>query len=129
MTKKKKTQTKSKSNGHITPFLYKDSNIAVKPTTLVPNSFVKFGNESYKMQTMKMRWDEARKQCLSDDADLASILNPMTHAFVSLQVDRHNKSVWIGLNSNLVRAVTVHSWCLLIVTPPAKPLTATQLRQ
>ncbi|XP_059901555.1 macrophage mannose receptor 1 [Gadus macrocephalus] len=78
-----------------------DSNIAVKPTTLVPNAFVKFGNESYKMQTMKMRWDEARKQCLSDDADLASILNPMTHAFVSLQVDRHNKSVWIGLNSNL----------------------------
>ncbi|XP_056439582.1 macrophage mannose receptor 1 [Gadus chalcogrammus] len=91
-----------------------DSNIAVKPTTLVPNAFVKFGNESYKMQTMKMRWDEARKQCLSDDADLASILNPMTHAFVSLQVDRHNKSVWIGLNSNLTggRFQWIDNWRL-----------------
>ena len=88
----------------------------MKPTTLAPNAFVKFGNDSYKMQTMKMGWDEARKQCLADDADLASILNPVTHAFASLQVDRHNQSVWIGLNSNLVRAVTIPSWCLHVVT-------------
>ncbi|KAJ3611261.1 hypothetical protein NHX12_021277 [Muraenolepis orangiensis] len=79
-----------------------DSNIAVKPTTLVPSkAFAKFGNDSYKVQTTKMGWDEARRQCIADDAELASILNPMTHAFVSLQVDRNNASVWIGLNNNL----------------------------
>ncbi|CAL8293581.1 unnamed protein product [Lota lota] len=91
-----------------------DSNIAVKPTTLVPNTFLKFGNDSYKMQTMKMRWDEARKQCLADDADLASILNPVTHAFASLQVDRHNQSVWIGLNNNLTggRFQWIDNWPL-----------------
>ena len=87
----------------------------MKPTTQVANTFTKFGNDSYKLQTMKMRWDEARKQCLADDAELASILDPMSHAFVSLQVDRHNQSVWLGLNSNLVRVVT--SMVLLIQRP------------
>ncbi|CAL8313738.1 unnamed protein product [Merluccius merluccius] len=91
-----------------------DSTIAVKPTTQVANTFTKFGNDSYKLQTMKMRWDEARKQCLADDADLASILDPMSHAFVSLQVDRHNQSVWLGLNSNLTggRYQWIDNWPL-----------------
>lgn len=103
-----------------------DSKIAVKPTTLVPNTFAKFGNDSYKLQTMKMRWDEARKQCLADDADLASILNPMIHAFVSLQVDRHNQSVWIGLNNNLTggRFWWVDNWRLTFTQwAPGEPKT------
>ncbi|XP_029954996.1 macrophage mannose receptor 1-like [Salarias fasciatus] len=78
-----------------------DSQIAVAPTTVPPNAFYKLGNDSYKLVAQKMKWDEARRQCQADDADLASILNPVTQAYVTLQISKLNQSVWIGLNNNL----------------------------
>uniref|UniRef100_A0A4W6CGU1 Mannose receptor C-type 1 n=1 Tax=Lates calcarifer TaxID=8187 RepID=A0A4W6CGU1_LATCA len=72
-----------------------DSQIVVPPTTVLPKAFYKLGNDSYKLVAQKMRWDEARRQCQADDADLASILNPIT------------QPVWIGLNSNLVKDTIV----------------------
>lgn len=79
-----------------------DSQIAVKPTTVSPKAFYKLGNDSYKVEAQRMRWDEARRQCQADDADLASILNPVAHAYISLQMFKLNEPVWIGLNSNAV---------------------------
>uniref|UniRef100_A0A672G195 Mannose receptor C-type 1 n=1 Tax=Salarias fasciatus TaxID=181472 RepID=A0A672G195_SALFA len=80
-----------------------DSQIAVAPTTVPPNAFYKLGNDSYKLVAQKMRWDEARRQCQADDADLASIVNPVTQAYITLQISKLNQSVWIGLNNNVVR--------------------------
>lgn len=53
-----------------------------------------------------MRWDEARRQCLADDADLVSILNPVTQAYLTLQISNLNEPLWIGLNNNVVKSLT-----------------------
>lgn len=49
-----------------------------------------------------MRWDEARRQCQADDADLASIINPVIQAHITMQIFKHKEPIWIGLNSNVV---------------------------
>uniref|UniRef100_A0A3Q3KH59 C-type lectin domain-containing protein n=1 Tax=Monopterus albus TaxID=43700 RepID=A0A3Q3KH59_MONAL len=76
-------------------------------------AFYKLGNDSYKLVAQKMRWDEARRQCKADDADLASILNPITQAYITLRISKHNEPVWIGLNSNTGgRFKWVDNWLL-----------------
>lgn len=96
----------------IIPFLpvNTDSQIPVPPTTVSTKSFYKLGNESYKLVAQKMNWDEARRQCQADDADLASILNPYSQAHITLQISKYNEPVWIGLNSNVVKAQPVTVW-------------------
>lgn len=79
-----------------------DSQIVIPPTTVVPKAFYKLGNDSYKLVAQKMKWDEARRQCQADDADLASILNPIVQASITLQIHKYNEPVWIGLNNNVV---------------------------
>lgn len=83
-----------------------DSQIAVPPTTASTGAFYKLGNDSYKLLTEKMKWDEARRQCQADDGDLASVLDPVSQAFITLQMHKHNEPVWIGLNSNVVGVLT-----------------------
>lgn len=117
---KKKNDTIHKSdlqnfyyhNNLIIPFLpvNTDSQIPVPPTTVSTKSFYKLGNESYKLVAQKMNWDEARRQCQADDADLASILNPYSQAHITLQISKYNEPVWIGLNSNVVKAQPVTVW-------------------
>uniref|UniRef100_A0A672FW95 Mannose receptor C-type 1 n=1 Tax=Salarias fasciatus TaxID=181472 RepID=A0A672FW95_SALFA len=90
-----------------------DSQIAVAPTTVPPNAFYKLGSDSYRLVVQKMRWDEARRQCQADDTDLASIVNPVTQAYITLQISKLNQSVWIGLNNNVVRNLPwVDNWPL-----------------
>ncbi|XP_034003884.1 macrophage mannose receptor 1 [Trematomus bernacchii] len=91
-----------------------DSQIAVAATTVLPKAFYKLGNDSYKVVGEKMRWDEARRQCQADDADLASILNPVTQAYITLQVSKLKEPVWIGLNSNVTdgRFKWVDNWMM-----------------
>nr|XP_019942865.1 PREDICTED: macrophage mannose receptor 1 [Paralichthys olivaceus] len=91
-----------------------DSQIVVPPTTVSPKVFYKLGNDSYKLVMQKMRWDEARRQCQADDADLASILDPVTEAYITLQISKHNEPVWIGLNNNVTggRFKWVDNWLL-----------------
>lgn len=79
-----------------------DSQIAVQTTTAPTSAFYKLGNDSYKLVTQKMNWEEARRQCQADDGDLASILDPVAQAFVTLMMQKHNESVWIGLNNIVV---------------------------
>uniref|UniRef100_A0A673BHE3 Macrophage mannose receptor 1 n=1 Tax=Sphaeramia orbicularis TaxID=375764 RepID=A0A673BHE3_9TELE len=78
-----------------------DSQIVVAPTTIQPKTFYKLGNDSYKLVAQKMKWDEARRQCQADDADLASILNPIAYSYISLHISKHKEPVWIGLNNNV----------------------------
>ncbi|KAL1006844.1 hypothetical protein UPYG_G00077940 [Umbra pygmaea] len=78
-----------------------DSQIVVPATTVSSNTFHKLGNDSYKLVTEKMNWDEARRQCIADDAEMASILNPITQAFITMHIHKYNEPVWIGLNNNL----------------------------
>ncbi|XP_034562096.1 macrophage mannose receptor 1 [Notolabrus celidotus] len=91
-----------------------DSQIVVPPTTVQPKAFFKLGNDSYKLVAQKMKWDEARRQCQADDADLASILTPISQAYITLQISKHNEPVWIGLNSNVTngRYKWVDNWLL-----------------
>ncbi|CAG10208.1 unnamed protein product, partial [Tetraodon nigroviridis] len=62
----------------------------------------------------KMNWDEARRQCQADDADVASILNPYIQAHLTLQISKYNEPVWIGLNTNVTggRYKWVDGWRL-----------------
>nr|XP_015210001.1 PREDICTED: macrophage mannose receptor 1 [Lepisosteus oculatus] len=70
-------------------------------TTAPPGGYIKFGNNSFKVINQKMNWDEARRQCKADDADLASILDSITQAFVRLLAHKYKEPMWIGLNSNV----------------------------
>nr|XP_055073387.1 macrophage mannose receptor 1-like [Misgurnus anguillicaudatus] len=78
-----------------------DSQLSAPVTTAEPQKYFSLGNDSYKVQLEKMSWDEARRQCKADDADLASVLNSISQEYTSLQVDNLKKPLWIGLNSNL----------------------------
>ncbi|XP_049605767.1 macrophage mannose receptor 1 [Syngnathus scovelli] len=91
-----------------------DSQIAPAATTMSSKAFNKLGNDSYKLLTQKLRWDEARRQCQADDAELASVLDPVAQAYISLQIFKFNEPVWIGLNSNVTggRFKWVDNWLL-----------------
>ncbi|XP_061614123.1 macrophage mannose receptor 1 isoform X1 [Phyllopteryx taeniolatus] len=91
-----------------------DSQIAAAATTVSPKTFSKLGNDSYKLLSQKMHWDEARRQCQADDAELASVLDPVAQAYVTLQISKFNEPVWIGLNSNVTggRFKWVDNWLL-----------------
>ncbi|XP_041924202.1 macrophage mannose receptor 1 [Alosa sapidissima] len=78
-----------------------DSQIAAPVTTATPHNYFRLGNDSYKVQTERMSWDEARRQCKADDADLASILDSISQANTILRTHTLKQPVWIGLNSNL----------------------------
>uniref|UniRef100_A0A673W8U7 Mannose receptor C-type 1 n=1 Tax=Salmo trutta TaxID=8032 RepID=A0A673W8U7_SALTR len=91
-----------------------DSQIVVPATTESTKTFDKLGNDSFKLVVQKMNWDEARRQCKADDAEMASILNPITQAFITMQMHKYNGPVWIGLNNNLTegRFKWVDNWPL-----------------
>ncbi|XP_073715682.1 macrophage mannose receptor 1 isoform X3 [Misgurnus anguillicaudatus] len=91
-----------------------DPQLSPPVTTAVPQKYFSLGNDLYKVQLEKMSWDEARRQCKADDADLASVLNSISQAYTSLQVDNLKEPLWIGLNSNLTdgRYRWVDNWLL-----------------
>ncbi|KAL6490387.1 hypothetical protein MHYP_G00007320 [Metynnis hypsauchen] len=91
-----------------------DSQIQVPATTVSPKAYLALRNNSYKLQMEKMSWDEARRQCKADDADLASVLDSITQALTTLRFSKFKEPVWIGLNSNLTngRYRWVDNWLL-----------------
>ncbi|XP_061094630.1 macrophage mannose receptor 1-like isoform X1 [Conger conger] len=78
-----------------------DPQISPPVTTISPKTYYKIGNNSYKVMTQKMNWDEARRQCKADDAELASVLDGVTQSFLALTILKHKEPMWIGLNSNV----------------------------
>uniref|UniRef100_A0A8C9WMS0 Macrophage mannose receptor 1 n=1 Tax=Scleropages formosus TaxID=113540 RepID=A0A8C9WMS0_SCLFO len=78
-----------------------DPQINPPATTAFPSTYQRLGNSSFKVVAQKMNWDEARRQCKADDAELASIMDPVMQAFIILRFHRYKEPLWIGLNSNV----------------------------
>ncbi|KAM4688189.1 macrophage mannose receptor 1 isoform 2-T2 [Discoglossus pictus] len=79
----------------------KDPALPVVPTTVPGSKFIRFGSSSYKIITIKMKWDEARRQCKAADSELVSILDEYELSFLKLHTSKHKEKFWIGLNSNM----------------------------
>ncbi|XP_053122058.1 macrophage mannose receptor 1-like [Hemicordylus capensis] len=69
-------------------------------TTAPVSGYIRYGNSSYSVISSNMTWEDARKKCQSEDAELARILNPYSQSFLWLQVLKYGEPVWIGLNSD-----------------------------
>ncbi|XP_028448497.1 macrophage mannose receptor 1-like [Perca flavescens] len=67
-----------------------------EPTT--STDYVKIFNDSIKVVTQQMNWDEAKKHCEGDDAKLASLRNKWSQAYVELLALNLKAPLWIGLN-------------------------------
>lgn len=85
-----------------------DPMVSVSRTTVPASGYTLYGNSSYAIGSPKMTWEEARKKCHSENAELASILDPYSQSFLWLQVLKYGEPMWIGLNSNVVRACDAH---------------------
>uniref|UniRef100_UPI00398E69AD macrophage mannose receptor 1-like n=1 Tax=Pristiophorus japonicus TaxID=55135 RepID=UPI00398E69AD len=79
---------------------YKDRALTFGPTTLPAPSYVTYDNSSYKIITVKLKWQDARKVCEAEGAQLASIRNGFENAFLMLEANKLGEKLWIGLNSN-----------------------------
>uniref|UniRef100_A0A8C2SYC1 Macrophage mannose receptor 1-like n=1 Tax=Coturnix japonica TaxID=93934 RepID=A0A8C2SYC1_COTJA len=74
------------------------------PATNPSPDFVPYGDSSYLIVLSEMQWEEARKNCQEQHAELASILDAYIHSFLWIQMQKYGKPVWIGLNSNITRS-------------------------
>uniref|UniRef100_H2T6P4 Mannose receptor, C type 1b n=1 Tax=Takifugu rubripes TaxID=31033 RepID=H2T6P4_TAKRU len=75
-----------------------DPNIPSQPDTYVPKIYVSVGNDSIKVVTTNLTWDDAKKNCEADKASLASLRNEWSQAYIELLVLNLKAPVWIGLN-------------------------------
>ncbi|XP_059201160.1 macrophage mannose receptor 1-like [Centropristis striata] len=75
-----------------------DPSISPKPEPGVPNIYVTLGNDSIKAVTKNQTWEEAQKQCEGDKANLISLRNDWTQAYVELLAMNVKSPIWIGLN-------------------------------
>ncbi|XP_062977189.1 macrophage mannose receptor 1-like [Elgaria multicarinata webbii] len=83
--------------------------------TIPASGYILYGNSSYSLVSPNMTWEEARKTCKSENAELASILTPYIQSFLWLQVLKYGEPVWIGLNSNMTNEAYkwVSNWRLV----------------
>lgn len=79
-----------------------DPNIPSQSDTYVPKIYVAVGNDSIKIVTKNLTWDEAKANCEADKASLASLRNEWSQAYIELLVLNVNVPVWIGLNKKQV---------------------------
>ncbi|KAM9349608.1 macrophage mannose receptor 1b [Symphorus nematophorus] len=75
-----------------------ETNLPPPADTTIPNVYVQLGNDSIKVVTKNMTWDEAKKSCENEKASLASLRNEWTQAYVELLAMNLKTRVWIGLN-------------------------------
>ncbi|XP_049454403.1 macrophage mannose receptor 1b [Epinephelus fuscoguttatus] len=75
-----------------------DPNIQPQPDPAVSNIYVTLANDSIKVVTKNLTWDDAKKQCESEKANLASLRNEWTQAYVELLAMNLKTPLWIGLN-------------------------------
>uniref|UniRef100_A0A8C3ALJ6 Mannose receptor, C type 1b n=1 Tax=Cyclopterus lumpus TaxID=8103 RepID=A0A8C3ALJ6_CYCLU len=67
----------------------------------VSNIYVNLGNDSVKVVTKNLTWDDARKNCEVDKANLASLRNEWTQAYVELMAMNLKAPLWFGLNKQI----------------------------
>lgn len=75
-----------------------DTNVPAQPDSINLNVYVRLGNDSIKVVTQNLTWDQAKKHCESEKANLASLRNEWTHAHVELLAATLQTPLWIGLN-------------------------------
>lgn len=61
-------------------------------------------NDSLKVVTVQMNWDAAKKYCVNDGANLASLRNDWTHSYIELMALKLKAPLWIGLNKEQVQS-------------------------
>ncbi|XP_069815227.1 macrophage mannose receptor 1-like [Dendropsophus ebraccatus] len=79
---------------------YKDPTLPIIPTTSPASDYYNYGDASYRFDTAKRSWDEARQACRKYNAQLASILEEYTTSFLKLHLVKHKEPFWIGLHSS-----------------------------
>ncbi|XP_037642854.1 macrophage mannose receptor 1-like [Sebastes umbrosus] len=62
------------------------------------SSDIKILNDSIKLVTQQMNWDAAKEHCEGDGANLASLRNEWSQAYVELLAMNLKTPLWIGLN-------------------------------
>ncbi|KAM7379550.1 hypothetical protein PAMP_005096 [Pampus punctatissimus] len=77
-----------------------DPNSPSKEEPTVPNIYVSVGNDSIKAVTQNLTWDDAKRHCEGDKANLASLRNEWAQAYVELLAMTLKTPLWIGLNKN-----------------------------
>ncbi|KAL0967021.1 hypothetical protein UPYG_G00303550 [Umbra pygmaea] len=77
-----------------------DPGIRLQAPTEFPRSWMKLGNDSYKILPQNLTWSEAQLQCVTEQSQLASILDELSAAYLELQALKLQTPLWIGLNKN-----------------------------
>nr|XP_046265197.1 macrophage mannose receptor 1-like [Scatophagus argus] len=77
-----------------------DPNIPSQSDTIIPSIYVPVANDSIKAVTKNLTWEDAKKHCEGEKANLASLRNEWTQAYVELLAMNLKAPVWIGLNKN-----------------------------
>lgn len=75
---------------------------------MVPNIYVSLGNDSIKASVQNLTWDEAKRRCAGEKANLASLRNEWTQAYAELLALGLKAPLWIGLNKKEVRGHDHH---------------------
>ncbi|XP_078283857.1 macrophage mannose receptor 1 [Rhinoraja longicauda] len=78
---------------------YKDPALSAEPTTIPALDYFQYANSSYKTITVKLKWQDARKVCEAEGAQLVSIRNAFENAFMMLDANKFGEKLWIGLNA------------------------------
>lgn len=71
---------------------------------VIPTDYVSIQNNSIKVITQPMTWDEAKQHCEDDDAQLTSLPNEWSQAYIELMAVNLKKPLWIGLNRMQVQS-------------------------
>ncbi|XP_017266613.1 macrophage mannose receptor 1-like [Kryptolebias marmoratus] len=75
-----------------------DSSLSDSPEPTTSANYIKILNDSIKLVPRQMSWDEAKKYCKEDGANLASVRSDWTQVYIELMAMNLNSTLWIGLN-------------------------------
>lgn len=84
-------------------FPYTDPAFPDSPEPTVPTNYVKMVNDSIKVVTQPMTWNDAKKYCEHDSANLASLRNDWSQVYIELMALNLKAPLWIGLNKVQVK--------------------------
>lgn len=74
----------------------------------ISGDYVKILNDSIKTVTQSMRWEQAKQHCEGDGAQLISLRNGWSQAYVELLAVKLKTPLWIGLNKMQVQKIERH---------------------